>query len=170
MRLLQVIQQYVRKQIHRVAKQTNEPVFLMIDDTICQKTKPSLQAKSPIEGCDHHFSHTEGKFVWGHQVVWMMIRCAHRAFPYAFARYDKTSGISKIALARQMIQSLHGWNHRVYVLFDSWHTSKSLIEVCLTKEGPCHRSTENQPNLVFKRNSSIRQRICPLHQCFRYPP
>ena len=66
-RLLQAIQQYVRKQIHRVAKQTNEPVLLMIDDTICQKTKPSLQAKSPIEGCDHHFSHTKGKFVWGHQ-------------------------------------------------------------------------------------------------------
>ena len=132
-RLLQAAQQSVCKQIHRLAKQTNEPVFLMIDDTICQKTKPSLQAKSPIEGCDHHFSHTEGKFVWGHQVVWMMIRCAHRAFPYAFARYDKTSGISKIALARQMIQSLHGWNHRVYVLFDSWYTSKSLIETCLTK-------------------------------------
>jgi len=69
----------------------------------------------------------------GHQVVWMMIRCAYRAFPYAFARYDKTSGISKIALASQMIQSLHGWNHRVYVLFDSWYTSKSLIETCLTK-------------------------------------
>ena len=38
----------------------------------------------------------------------MMIRCAYRAFPYAFARYDKTSRISKIALVRQMIQSLQG--------------------------------------------------------------
>jgi hypothetical protein len=77
--------------------------------------------------------HTLKQIRMGHQVVWMMRRCAHRAFPYAFARYDKISGISKIALARQMIQSLHGGNHRVYVLLDSWYTSKSLIETCLTK-------------------------------------
>lgn len=41
----------------------DDPVFLLLDDTICEKTKPSSQVGIPTESCGYHFSHTDGKSV-----------------------------------------------------------------------------------------------------------
>lgn len=59
---------------------SQEPVFLLLDDTLCEKCKPSSQANHPTESCGYHFSHTSGKSVWGHQVLQLMLKIQNQAF------------------------------------------------------------------------------------------
>ncbi|MCQ5364097.1 IS701 family transposase [Anoxybacillus salavatliensis] len=130
--LLRKLQQWMLRRVERIAKQENQPLFVSIDDTICQKTKPSSQATHVIQGCDWHYSHTEKKSIWGHSLVWLMVHTMTQAFPFAFRLYDKAAGKSKGKLAIEMLSSLDV--HRpVYVLMDSWYPSQTLVEACLKK-------------------------------------
>ncbi|WPZ19985.1 IS701 family transposase [Geobacillus subterraneus] len=134
-KLLEKLQEWILRQIERLAKQENQPLFVSIDDTICQKTKPSSRAARAIQGCDWHYSHKDHQSVWGHSLVWLMVHTFTQAFPFAFRLYDKTSGRSKIDLAIEMLSSLKGKRAQpVYVLMDSWYPSQALIEACL-KQG-----------------------------------
>ncbi|KJE28011.1 transposase DDE domain protein [Geobacillus kaustophilus] len=130
--LLRKLQQWILRRVGRSAKRENQPIFVSIDDTICQKTKPSPRATNAIQGCDWHDSHAEKKSIWGHSLVWLMVHTATQAFPFAFRLYDKTAGKSKGELAIEMLSSLDV-NRPVYVLMDSWHPSKALVEACLKK-------------------------------------
>ncbi|QAV27664.1 IS701 family transposase [Neobacillus thermocopriae] len=131
-KLLEKLQEWVLRQIERLAKRTNQPLFLSIDDTICQKTKPSSRATHAIQGCDWHYSHSEKKSIWGHSLVWFMVHTATQAFSFAFRLYDKTAGKSKGELAIEMLSSLDV-RRPVYVLMNSWYPSKALVETCLKK-------------------------------------
>ena len=51
-----------------VAGKANQPVFLSIDDTVVPKKKPSRRAARPMEGTGWHYSHLEGKKVYGYQI------------------------------------------------------------------------------------------------------
>ncbi|TWG29826.1 IS701 family transposase [Geobacillus sp. C56-T2] len=134
-KLLEKLQEWILRQIERLAKQENQPLFVSIDDTICQKTKPSSRAARAIQGCDWHYSHKDHQSVWGHSLVWLMVHTFSQAFPFAFRLYDKTAGRSKIDLAIEMLSSLKGKRAQpVYVLMDSWYPSQALIEACL-KQG-----------------------------------
>jgi hypothetical protein len=73
----------------KVNRQTQEPIFSIIDDTIAVKTRPSLQAKKPIEAAGFHQSHLENKSVWGHQFLTMMLSVNNMILPYFIERYDK---------------------------------------------------------------------------------
>lgn len=130
--LLHKLQQWVLHRVKRHAKQENSPIFVSIDDTICQKTKPSSQAEHVIQGCDWHYSHADKKSVWGHALVWLMIHTMTQAFPFSFRLYDKTDGKSKGALAIEMLSSLNV-HQPVYVLMDYWYPSQALVEACLKK-------------------------------------
>ncbi|MHB8073119.1 hypothetical protein [Desulfosporosinus fructosivorans] len=55
--------------VQKSAKQTTEPIFVIYDDTISNKTKPSSQASHPIEATDVYFSHLDCKTVWRHQLL-----------------------------------------------------------------------------------------------------
>ncbi|WP_033006530.1 IS701 family transposase [Geobacillus sp. WSUCF1] len=133
--LLRKLQQWILHRIKRIAKRENQPLFVSIDDTICQKTKPSSRATHAIQGCDWHFSHKDHQSVWGHSLVWLMVHTMTQAFPFAFRLYDKAAGTSKVDLAMEMLSSLKVKpDHPVYVLMDSWYPSKELIEACL-KQG-----------------------------------
>ncbi|MEB3749923.1 hypothetical protein EP10_000762 [Geobacillus icigianus] len=132
---LEKLQEWILRQIERLAKRENQPLFVSIDDTICQKTKPSSRAARAIQGCDWHYSHKDHQSVWGHSLVWLMVHTFTQAFPFAFRLYDKTAGRSKIDLAIEMLSSLKGKRAQpVYVLMDSWYPSQALIEACL-KQG-----------------------------------
>ncbi|MEB3752223.1 IS701 family transposase [Geobacillus icigianus] len=132
---LEKLQEWILRQIERLAKRENQPLFVSIDDTICQKTKPSSRAARAIQGCDWHYSHKDHQSVWGHSLVWLMVHTFSQAFPFAFRLYDKTAGRSKIDLAIEMLSSLKGKRAQpVYVLMDSWYPSQALIEACL-KQG-----------------------------------
>ncbi|MBE2920133.1 IS701 family transposase, partial [Anoxybacillus flavithermus] len=93
--LLRKLQQWVLHRVERSSKRENQPIFVSIDDTICQKTKPSSRATHAIQGCDWHYSHTEKKSIWGHSLVWLMVHTMTQAFPFAFRLYDKAAGKSK---------------------------------------------------------------------------
>ncbi len=132
--LLRKLQQWILHRIERIAKRENQPLFVSIDDAICQKTKPSSRAVHAIQGCDWHYSHTEKKSIWGHSLVWLMVHTMTQAFPFAFRLYEKAAGTSKIDLAIEMLSSLKVKpDQPVYVLMDSRHPSKELIEACLKK-------------------------------------
>ena len=51
-----------------VAEKANQPVYLSIDDTVVPKKKPSRRAAHPMEGTGWHYSHLEGKKVYGYQI------------------------------------------------------------------------------------------------------
>ncbi|MBE2936323.1 IS701 family transposase, partial [Anoxybacillus flavithermus] len=130
--LLRKLQQWVLHRVERSSKRENQPIFVSIDDTICQKTKPSSRATHAIQGCDWHYSHAEKKSIWGHSLVWLMVHTMTQAFPFAFRLYDKTVGKSKGELAIEMLSSLDV-SRPVYVLMDSWYPSKTLVGACLKK-------------------------------------
>ena len=44
------------------SRETNKPIYFIIDDTISEKTKPSSKAKNVIEKCSFHNSHLKGRF------------------------------------------------------------------------------------------------------------
>jgi hypothetical protein len=79
-RLLHAAQRYIVRHLKQVSKQANEPIFVAIDDTICQKTNPSLRARQAIQGCEYHYSHADHECVWEHQSVWMMMHARLRHF------------------------------------------------------------------------------------------
>ncbi|KZN95392.1 hypothetical protein AZI98_14260 [Aeribacillus pallidus] len=94
--------------LHRVeciAKQENQAIFVSIDDTICQKTKPSSRAKHAIQGSDWIIPTQIKKSIWGHSPVWLMVHTMTQAFPFAFHLYDKAAGKSKGELAIEMLSS-----------------------------------------------------------------
>ncbi len=124
--LLRKLQQWVLHRVERSSKRENQPIFVSIDDTICQKTKPSSRATHAIQGCDWHYSHVEKKPIWGHSLVWLMVHTMTQAFPFAFRLYDKAAGKS------EMLSSLDV-SRPVYVLMDSWYPSKTLVGACLKK-------------------------------------
>src|SRR5690606_13869589 len=104
----------------------NEPAFLIIDDTISKKTKPLSRAVLPTEACGFHFSHTEGKCVFGHQIVQLMIADEQRAYPYDFQLYHKEESMSKIELMINLLRQVPDLLRPTYVLYDSWYTSKTI--------------------------------------------
>lgn len=124
--------QQMKQQVHQKLRK-DDPTFLIIDDTISKKTKPSSQALSPTEACGFHFSHTEGKSVFGHQVVQMMMASEEQAYPYDFRLYHKEAAVSKIDLTIDLLRLVPDLQCPTYVLCDSWYTSKTIIEAALSQ-------------------------------------
>lgn len=109
------------------SKETKKPIYFIIDDTISEKTKPSSKAKNIIEKCSFHNSHLKGKTVYGHQVLVSLLSCDGLVLPYSIDIYDKNS-MSKIDLAKSLVESLPKSENKVYVLCDSWYSCKSIFD------------------------------------------
>ncbi|WAG48720.1 IS701 family transposase [Clostridium tagluense] len=110
------------------SKTTGSPIYIVIDDTISEKTVPSSKAKKPTEKCGFHHSHLKGKTVYGHQLVTVMLLCDTLVLPYTMAIYDKEN-MSKIQMAIEFIKSLPQPVNEGYVLCDSWYSNKKLFAV-----------------------------------------
>jgi hypothetical protein len=86
-----------------------EPIFVIYDDTIAEKTKPSSQAKDPIQQADFNYSHLDRKKVWSHQLFTAVLSCAGMILPYLIKRYaksdknDKKNGKSKIQIVIDVV-------------------------------------------------------------------
>jgi len=52
------------------ARNTVNPVYIKVDDTVCEKKVPSSKAKNPTEGSGWYYSHLEIKCLqrWYHAV------------------------------------------------------------------------------------------------------
>ncbi|WP_165820778.1 IS701 family transposase [Pueribacillus theae] len=113
-------------------------VFFIVDDTQSKKDRSTKR----MEGLDNHFSHSDGKTVWSHCIVTAHVVSEDYSFAWDFRSYFRESycqeeGISfksKNDLAIELINSYQqSDDEQVYVLVDSWYTSKKLIEACYLK-------------------------------------
>ena len=121
------LQSLVIDLIWKRSKNTNEPIYFIIDDTISEKTKPSSKAINIIQKCSFHNSHLKGKIVYGHQILVSLLSCNGLVLPYSINIYDKDS-MSKIELASNLIKSLPEPINKGYVLCDSWYSSKTIFD------------------------------------------
>lgn len=113
-------------------------VFLIIDDT---QSKKDISTRK-MQGLDFHFSHSDGKSVWSHCVVSAHVVSEGYSFAFDFRSYFRDSyckenGLefkSKNDLAIELINQYESPSEeQVYVLVDSWYTSKKLIDTCSSK-------------------------------------
>lgn len=111
---------------------SSEPVFVIYDDTITEKTKPSSKAQNTIQQTDFHYSHLDRKKVWGHQLFTTMLSCGDMILPYSIQRYEK--GVrSKIQMLCDITKELPDAKKPSYGLCDSWFTNKKVINAHLEK-------------------------------------
>lgn len=61
--LKQIVRMLAYKEVNWSAKQHNNPIFVIVDDTVCEKTKPSSLAICSMQGTSYHHSHLKGKTV-----------------------------------------------------------------------------------------------------------
>jgi hypothetical protein len=108
------------------AKTTGKPVYIKVDDTVCEKKQPSVKAKNPTEGTGWHYSHLENGFVFGHQVYASMVSCGEIDLCHSMSRYEK--GVrTKIEMTLALISELPEAEQKSYALLDSWYTSTKII-------------------------------------------
>ena len=121
----------IRKQsvqlVYQEARKHGVPLFVIHDDTIAEKTKPSSQAKSPIEKAQFHQSHLDHRKVWGHQLLTTMLSCNGKLVPYVMERYERERE-SKIDIVCRIVESLPVATGATYGLCDSWFTCQRVIE------------------------------------------
>ena len=75
-----IIKRKVIEVIYGEALASGKPIYVIIDDTIMSKTKPSSQAVNPIEDAYFHKSHLKKKQDYGHQAVSVMLSKRPRSF------------------------------------------------------------------------------------------
>jgi hypothetical protein len=125
----------LKQSITRIVKhseQTGLPIYVLLDDTLMEKKKPSSHATHGIEGADFRFSHVKGKSIWGHNLVMLFWRCGDLRLPFACRLYTKDS-VSRIDLAKELIQLLPDFHLPAYLLMDTWYTCASLLDVAAQK-------------------------------------
>jgi Transposase DDE domain len=118
----------------QLSNQTAEPLFIIHDDTISKKTKPSSQAQSPMELTGFHHSHLEGKVVYGHQVQATVVQSGDTSLIHSLDLYDKTKThadgtvCTKIDHVCDSAATFPLPSHGGYVLVDSWFTCTRVID------------------------------------------
>ena len=128
----QSIRKQVLSRIQQLIRYSHQPLFVIYDDTISEKTKPSSKAKRPIEDTAFHHSHLHHKQVWGHQLLTALLSCNGEVLPYFLERYQR-GGESKIDKVCRIIHSLPTATHTSYGLYDSWFTCQRVIEAHFQK-------------------------------------
>jgi hypothetical protein len=131
--VLKSLKEYTIKRIWQISKTTGKPIYVIVDDTISEKTVPSSKAEHPTEKCEFHRSHLKGKTVYGHQMVTVMLRCADIVLPYTIVIYDKAV-MSKIEIATKVINTLPFPITEGYVLCDSWYSCKALFNAAKSRK------------------------------------
>ncbi|QPW59402.1 IS701 family transposase (plasmid) [Clostridium botulinum] len=125
--LINALKSKVIELIWNKSEKSQKPIYLIIDDTISEKTKPSSKAINPIEKCYFHNSHLKRKTVYGHQLVVALLSCDGLVLPYSIEIYDK-SNMSKIDTATKLIKSMPKPVNKGYILCDSWYSCKAIFK------------------------------------------
>lgn len=102
--------------------------YLIIDDTILEKpySKVSRVIGSFIRWV---YSHKHNRSIKGIQVVFLLLVVGNLRFPIGFKIYDKSR--TKIQLAIDLLSYARNTLKlkSVFVLFDSWYSSKKLLKI-----------------------------------------
>ena len=117
--------------IYSESERSGKPVFVIIDDTIASKTKPSSKALHPIEDAYFHQSHLKRRQDYGHQAVGVMLSCNGITLNYDIILYDKS--VSKIDLVCGIADELKAAPNVSYLLCDSWYTCSKVTEAFIKK-------------------------------------
>ncbi|KGM97574.1 transposase, partial [Clostridium botulinum] len=125
--LINALKSKIIELIWNKSNESQKPIYLIIDDTISEKTKPSSKAINPIEKCYFHNSHLKRKTVYGHQLVVALLSCDGLVLPYSIKIYDK-SNMSKIDIATKLIKSIPKPVNKGYILCDSWYSCKAIFK------------------------------------------
>jgi len=134
--------------IKDLAASEQEPIFISIDDTVIKKTRPSSQAKRPTEGAGWHYSHLEGKVVYGYQVHAAIVSAGKTALCYSLKRYSKEGG-TKVEMTVDVLKSLPD-RAGAYILMDSWYTNSDILGECRKKD--CHLIGAMKTNRILYPN------------------
>ena len=126
-----ILKSSVLEMIYHESKQSGQPIFCIVDDTIASHTKPSSQAKCPIEAAYFHQSHLKGCQDYGHQAVSVMLSCNGMILNYAIILYDKSK--SKIQIVQKIAKELPVAPVISYFLCDSWYTSAKVMDSFIQK-------------------------------------
>ena len=136
----------------------DQPIELIIDDTVCAKSGPHMEGRS------RHYG--DGRIQWGHCKVTLLVRCGALKVPFAFRIYvtkavAARAGLpffTKLELAQQMLAEFTPpAGRRVLMLFDSFYTSKALLRYL------CHqRQWELLARIESNRQVGYRGRNCPV--------
>lgn len=103
-KLEKVVKDRVKEIIYSESLKTGKAIYVMVDDTIMSKTKPSSQAFNPIEDAYFHQSHLKKKQDYGHQAVAVMLSCNGITLCYDIVMYDKSK--SKVQIAVDIAKEL----------------------------------------------------------------
>lgn len=120
--------------ISELSHRNGTPLFVSIDDTVLPKTAPSSKAKRPAQGTGWHYSHLEGKVVYGYQVHAAIVGTGDNSLCYCLKRCCPENG-TKIDMTLDIIRSLPD-GAGAYVLMDSWYTNSGVLDACRGKN--CH--------------------------------
>lgn len=120
--------------VSELSHKNGMPLFVSIDDTVLTKTPPSSKAKHPTEGTGWHYSHLEGKVVYGYQVHAAIVGTGDVSLCYSLKRYTPENG-TKVHMTLDIIRTLPD-NANAYVLMDSWYTNPDILNAC--REKSCH--------------------------------
>ena len=115
-----------------IALAKGEPVYLGVDDTVIEKKKPSSRAVRPMEGTGWHYSHLEGKQVFGYQVFGANISTGNFSLCYCLRRCCPQSG-SKINMAVELLDTLPQTDAHIILQIDCWYTCKTIWDNALEK-------------------------------------
>ena len=120
--------------VSELSRRDGTPLFISIDDTVLPKTVPSSKAKRPTQGAGWHYSHLEGKVVYGHQVHAAIVGTGDASLCYSLKRCCPENG-TKIDMTLEILRSLPNQTG-AYILMDSWYTNPSVLDAC--QEKGCH--------------------------------
>ncbi len=128
----EVLATALHKFFHALKIKTRSVVFLLLDDTIIQKTGKK------IPGCAWHKDHAQNLAnVFGHQWVLAALFYQQSILPLAARLYHPKGAKgcgrfqTKISLAKKILQSLRlPVASKLYVLADSWYWCKELALLC----------------------------------------
>ena len=120
--------------ILELSRKNKASLFISIDDTVLPKTVPSSKAKRPTEGAGWHYSHLEGKVVYGFQVYAAIVGTGDASLCHSLKRCCPEIG-TKIDMTLDIIHALPD-HAGAYILMDSWYTNPGILDAC--KEKNCH--------------------------------
>jgi len=129
--LQEVAETALEQFFHRLRIKAHSVLFLIVDDTICQKSGKK------IPGCAWHRDHAQKAYVFGHQ--WVLFALLYKDFLlplWAKLYHPKgTKGCgpfqSKTTMAKKMLQTFRlPISCKVYLLADSWYWAKQLAQLC----------------------------------------
>lgn len=129
--LEQILKKEIVRRIYEEAERTGAPIFCIVDDTISSKSKPSSQARHPIEDAYFHQSHLKKKQDYGHQAVAVMLSCNGIVLNYAIVMYDKSK--SKIQIVCDIAEELPIAPVPSYFLCDCWYSCTKVMDAFLVK-------------------------------------